>query len=109
MPQWFLIPGILIAIAATIIASQAMITGSYTIITEAMRLNFWPKIRIEYPTLTRGQMYVPSLNWILMIGCVIVVIIFRESSNMEAAYGLSIATTMLMNTILLSYYFTLKR
>jgi len=109
MPQWFLIAGIIIATAATIIASQAMITGSYTIITEAMRLNFWPKIRIEYPTLARGQMYVPSLNWILMIGCIIVVLIFKESSDMEAAYGLSIATTMLMNSILLSYYFRLKR
>jgi len=109
MPQWFLIAGIVIATAATIIASQAMITGSYTLVTEAMRLNFWPKIRIEYPTLARGQMYVPSLNWILMIGCVLVVLLFRESSNMEAAYGLSITATMLMTTILLSYYLALKR
>lgn len=109
MPNWFLIAGVLISTIATIIASQAMITGSYTIITEAMRLNFWPKIKIEFPTLARGQMYVPSLNWLLMVGCVIVVLIFRESSRMEAAYGLSIATTMLMNTILLYYYFTMKR
>lgn len=109
MPQWFLIVGIVIATAATIIASQAMITGSYTLVTEAMRLNFWPKIRIEYPTLARGQMYVPSLNWLLMLGCVMVVILFRESSNMEAAYGLSITATMLMTTILLSYYLAIKR
>lgn len=109
MPKWFLTVGIIIAIAATIIASQAMITGSYTIISEAMRLNFWPKVRVEFPTLTRGQMYVPSINWILMAGCVTVVLLFKESSNMEAAYGLSIITTMLMNTILLNYYFTLKR
>jgi len=109
MPSWFLTAGILIAIAATIIASQATITGSYTIITEAMRMNFWPKVKIEYPTVLRGQMYVPSINWILMLGCITVVLLFKESHNMAAAYGLSIVTTMIMNTILMTYFFRLKR
>lgn len=109
MPQWFVLIGIIIATAATIIASQAMISGSYTLVTEAMRLNFWPKVRIEYPTTAKGQMYIPSLNWLLMLGCVAVVLIFKESSNMEAAYGLSISVTMLMTTILLSFYLATQR
>lgn len=109
MPEWWLIPGIIIATVSTVIASQAMISGSYTLVSEAMRLNFWPKIRIEYPTIARGQLYVPSINWWMMFGCIAVVLIFRESSNMEAAYGLSISATMLMTTCLLFYYLILKR
>jgi KUP system potassium uptake protein len=109
MPEWWVVPGVIIATACTIIASQAMISGSFTLVSEAMRLNFWPKIRIEYPTVARGQLYVPTLNWLLMLGCIAVVLIFRESSNMEAAYGLSISATMLMTTFLLSYYLVLRR
>ncbi len=104
MPQWFLIPGIFIATAAAIIASQALITGSFTLISEAVSLNFWPKFRIENPTHLKGQVYVPYVNWFLWIACSAVVIFFRESTNMEAAYGLSITLTMIMTTILLSYY-----
>lgn len=104
MPEWFVIPGIVIATLAAIIASQALITGSYTLISEAMRMNFWPKVKLHYPTFDRGQMYVPSINWLLMIGCIGVVLLFKESSNMEAAYGLSITITMLMTTLLLSFY-----
>ena len=109
MPDWFLISGIAIATMATVIASQALITGSYTLISEAMRLNFWPKVKIKYPTADRGQMYIPSLNWLLMFGCIGVVLLFRESSNMEAAYGLSITITMLMTTMLLSFYLRFLR
>lgn len=109
MPDWFLLPGIIIATMAAIIASQALISGSYTIVSEAMRLNFWPKIRIKYPTETKGQMYVPSANWILMVGCMIVVLVFRESSNMEAAYGLAITLAMLSTTILVTHFLVLKR
>jgi len=104
MPQWFLIPGIFISTAAAIIASQALITGSFTLISEAVSLNFWPKFRIENPTHLKGQVYVPYVNWFLWIACSGVVIFFRESSNMEAAYGLSITLTMIMTTLLLSYY-----
>ena len=104
MPEWFLMPGILIATAAAIIASQAMITSSYTIISEAISLNFWPKIKINYPTIVKGQMYISSINWILYFCCLFVVLFFQKSANMEAAYGLTINITMLMTTILLSVY-----
>lgn len=104
MPSWFLLSGIVIATIAAIIASQALISGSFTLISEALRLNVWPKITIKYPTETKGQLYVPSANWILCAGCVAVVLYFRESSNMGAAYGLAITIAMLMTTILLANY-----
>ena len=103
-PQWALLPLILLATAATIIASQALISGSYTLISEAVSLNFWPKVRILFPTDQRGQIYVPSINWMLWGGCVAVQLWFQTSSNMEAAYGFSITVAMLMTTILLSQY-----
>jgi KUP system potassium uptake protein len=109
MPDWFIIPGIIIATVATIIASQSLISGSYTLISEAMRLNAWPKVKVIFPTIQRGQIYVPSINALLWVGCMGVTLYFRESSNMEAAYGLSITVTMLMTTVLLSYYLYLKR
>ena len=104
MPQWFLVIGIIIATAAAIIASQALISGSFTLISEAMRLNFWPKIRVKYPTVIRGQIYIPSINWVLWIGCIAVMLYFRESSKMEAAYGFSITIAMMMTTLLMFYY-----
>jgi len=104
MPGWFLIPGIIIATMAAVIASQALISGSYTLISEAISLNFWPKLKIHYPTNIKGQLYVASVNWALFILCVLVVLLFQRSSNMEAAYGLSITLTMLMTTALLSVY-----
>ena len=104
MPQWFLLTGIIIATAAAIIASQALISGSFTLISEAISLNFWPKIKISHPTLLKGQVYVPFMNWFLWIACSAVVISFRESINLEAAYGLSITITMIMTTLLLSNY-----
>jgi KUP system potassium uptake protein len=104
MPDWFLITGIVVATMATIIASQAMISGSFTLISEALRLNVWPKVTVKYPTETKGQLYVPSMNWILWMGCVGIVLYFKESSKMEAAYGLAIITTMMMTTILLLNY-----
>ncbi|MFI5220762.1 MAG: KUP/HAK/KT family potassium transporter [Bacteroidia bacterium] len=104
MPPWFLIIGIFVATCATVIASQALISGSFTLISEALRLNIWPKVTVKYPTETKGQLYVPSANYILCIGCIGVVLLFQKSSNMEAAYGLAITLAMLMTTILLSYY-----
>jgi KUP system potassium uptake protein len=104
MPEWFLIPGVLIASVSAIIASQALISGSFTLISEAISLNFWPKLGILNPTFMKGQVYVPYVNWFLWIACSFVVVFFRESSNMEAAYGLSITLTMIMTTLLLSYY-----
>ncbi|MFA6923027.1 MAG: KUP/HAK/KT family potassium transporter [Bacteroidales bacterium] len=109
VPDWFLIPSIIIATIASIIASQAIISGAYTLISEAIHLNFWPKMKISYPTNQRGQLYIPTVNWILFLGCCGVVLYLQDSSKMEAAYGLAIIFTMLMTTILLSYYMVLKR
>ena len=102
MPKWFLLPGITIATAAAIIASQAIISGSFTIIKEAVSLNFWPKVRVLNPTLNRGQVYIPFVNWYLWIACSVVVVFFKESANMEAAYGLAITITEMMTTFLLT-------
>lgn len=109
MPEWFVIYGIAIATAATVVASQALISGSFTLINEAIRLNIWPKVRTVYPTELRGQIYIPSINWLLCAGCTMIVLYFEESSNMEAAYGLAIVLTMLMTTTLLTYYLYIKR
>lgn len=109
MPEWFLIAGISIATAAAIIASQAMISGSFTLISEAVRLNLWPKVKINYPSNQKGQLYVPSINILLWIGCIVVVLIFRESQNMEGAYGLAINLTFLMTTILVAVFLKKKK
>jgi len=104
MPSWFLVPGIIIATAAAIIASQALISGSFTIISEAISLNFFPKVRIQYPSFIKGQMFIPLINTILYFGCCFIVLYFGESSGMEAAYGLAITIAMLMTSFLLMFY-----
>lgn len=109
MPEWFLPFGIAIATSAAVIASQALISGSFTLISEAMRLNFWPKVSVKFPTEMKGQLYIPSINWLLFLGCVFIVLHFRESGNMEAAYGLAIVLCMIMTTTLLGYYMVMKR
>jgi KUP system potassium uptake protein len=109
MPQWFIIIGVIIATTAAIIASQAMISGSFTLISEAMRLNLWPKLKIRYPSEARGQLFIPSLNFLMFMGCVGVVLYFRTSQRMEAAYGLAIIVTMLMTTILFSNFLVARR
>ena len=109
MADWFQPIGIVIATLAAVIASQALISGSFTLINEAMRLNFWPKVKIKYPTELKGQLYIPSINWLLFFGCVGIVLHFEESSNMEHAYGLAIILCMIMTTILLNYYLIMKR
>ncbi|MBA4258420.1 MAG: potassium transporter Kup [Chitinophaga sp.] len=109
MPQWFILFGVIIATSAAIIASQAMISGSFTLISEALRLNLWPKMKVRYPSEERGQLFVPGINLLLFVGCLGVVLYFRESSKMEAAYGLAIVVTMLSTTILFSNFLVLKR
>jgi len=109
MPPWFVPVGIAIATTATIVASQALISASFTLINEAMRLNLWPKVKIKYPTAIKGQMYIPSINWILWLGCMIIVMVFQKSENMEAAYGLTINIDMLMTSTLLIFYMIFKR
>jgi KUP system potassium uptake protein len=104
IPTWFLPAGIILATVAAVIASQALISGSYTLISEAISLNFWPTSRIKYPSHSKGQMYIPSINWMLFFACCVVVLLFQSSTQMEAAYGLSITITMLMTTILVAFY-----
>jgi len=109
IPEWFFIPGFIIAMVATIVASQALISGSFTLINEAVRLNLWPKVRISYPTDLKGQLYIPSINWLLFLGCAGIVLYFEESSAMEGAYGMTIIIGMLMTSTLLVYYMGMKR
>jgi KUP system potassium uptake protein len=106
MPDWMLLFGIGIATFAAIIASQALISGTFTLVNEAMKLKLWPMTRVRYPSELQGQIYIPSINWILMLGCIAVVLIFQESASMEGAYGLAIAINMLMTTLLLVFYFS---
>jgi KUP system potassium uptake protein len=110
IPTWFLLPSIIISTCATIIASQALISGSFTLISEAMNLNFWPRITVRQPSDSKGQIYIPSINTLLWFGCILTMVYFKESAHMEAAYGFSITITMMMTSLLLSYftYYRLK-
>jgi KUP system potassium uptake protein len=109
VPEQYLLAMVALATIAAIIASQAMITGSFTLISEAVRLNVWPKVRINYPSDQKGQLYVPSINWLLCFGCIGMVLLFKKSVNMEGAYGLAINLTFLATTILVAVYMYLKR
>jgi KUP system potassium uptake protein len=109
VPEPYLIAMVALATIAAVIASQAMITGSFTLISEAVRLNLWPKVRINYPSNQKGQIYVPSINWLLCVGCIGIVLIFKKSVNMEGAYGLAINLTFLATTILVAVYMWTKR
>ena len=104
MPSWFLLPSIILATAATIIASQALISGSFTLISEAMNLNFWPRVAVRQPSDLKGQIYIPSINMILWFGCILMILYFKESAAMAAAYGFSITIAMMMTTLLLGYF-----
>jgi len=109
MPEWFKIFGIIIATAAAIIASQALISGSFTLISEAMRLNLWPRFKINYPSEERGQLFIPAINNLLFVGCCGIVLYFRNSGNMEGAYGLAITLCMIATSILFANYLVLHR
>ena len=109
VPESYLLPMVALATIAAVIASQAMITGSFTLIAEAVRLNLWPKVRINYPSNQKGQIYVPSINWLLCAGCIMVVLIFKKSIHMEGAYGLAINLTFLSTTILVAVYMWMKK
>jgi KUP system potassium uptake protein len=109
MPDSFKIVGIAIATIAAIIASQALISGSFTLISESIRLNLWPKMKINFPTEERGQLYIPGINTLLLVGCLGIVIYFQTSSNMEAAYGLAITLCMLATSILFANFLISRR
>ena len=104
LPEWAVLPGVILATAAAIIASQSVITGAFTMFSEAMSVTFWPNQQIDYPSGIKGQMYIPRVNWGLMALCFMVVIYFQKSEAMEAAYGLTITVTMLMTTVLLFFW-----
>ncbi len=109
MPEWFRMAGVFIATAAAIIASQALISGSFTLIGEAMRLNLWPKLKVKYPSNEKGQLYIPGVNTLLFFGCVGIVLYFRESKQMEAAYGLAITLCMIATSLLFANFLVLRR
>ena len=109
VPEPYLLFMVGLATLAAIIASQAMITGSFTLISEAVRLNLWPRVMIAYPSNNKGQIYVPSINWLLCAGCIGVVLLFQKSINMEGAYGLAINLTFLATTILIAYFMKGKK
>jgi len=109
MPQWFKLAGIIIATTAAIIASQALISGSFTLISEAMRLNLWPKMKIHYPTEEKGQLYIPGISLLLFVGCVAIVLYFQKSANMGAAYGLAITMCMISTSILFANFLVSRR
>ena len=100
---------VILSALAAIIASQALITGSYSIVSEAIRLDLMPHMKINYPSSTKGQIYIPLVNSIMWAGCIGVVLLFQSSEHMEAAYGLAITVTMLMTTILLYTYLAVMR
>lgn len=108
MPDWFLPIGICIAAFSTIIASQALISGVFTLVNEAMKLRLWFRMKVNFPSTLRGQIYIPGINWFLMVGCIVVVLIFENATNMEAAYGLAIIVNMMMTTLLLGFYYRVK-
>lgn len=109
MPNWFVLIGVIIATSAAIIASQAMIAGSFTLIGEALRLNLWPKLKIKYPSEAKGQLFIPAMNFLMFAGCAVIILVFKESSKMEAAYGLAIIITMIATTILFANFMVLHR
>ena len=104
MPRGMLFFAIIMATGAAIVASQALISGTFSILSEAMNLHFWPRMRIKHPTQVKGQIYIPTVNLAMYIGVVLIILLFRDSSHMEAAYGLAITITMLMTTLLLGFY-----
>ncbi len=108
IPSWFIIPGLIITTCATVIASQSLISGSFTLVSEAVKLNFLPRMSVIYPSSLKGQLYIPGVNLFMWIGCISIVLHFQESAKMEAAYGLAITITMLMTTILLTQYLVMK-
>jgi len=109
MPQEFKLIGIVVATTAAVIASQALITGSFTLIAEAMRLNLWPKLKVSFPTDEKGQTYIRGINWMLFAGCVAIVLYFKSSTAMEAAYGLAITLCMISTSILFANFLVSHR
>ena len=100
-PSWALYPLIALATAAAVIASQAVISGGYSLTMQAMQLGFSPRMRIYHTSRTEyGQIYIPAVNWALLIGCILIVFAFRSSTHLAAAYGVAVTSTMVITTVL---------
>ncbi len=108
MPPWFLTIGIIIATVSSFVASQALISGVFTLVNEAMKLHLWPRLKVDYPSSFKGQIYIPQINWMLFVGCIVIVLIFESSTNMEAAYGMAIIINMLMTSLLLGFFYKIR-
>ena len=107
-PGWFLYPQVLLSAMAAVIASQAVISGSFSLARQSVQLGYSPRLQIEHTSESAmGQIYVPSVNWVLMIGCIWLVVAFGSSSNLAAAYGVAVTTTMVVTTIL--FYVLVRR
>ena len=109
IPEQYRTAGIIIAALAAIIASQALISGAFSLVSEAIKLNLWPKFKVTYPSTERGQLYISKINWSLFVGCCLIVLYFQSSEAMEGAYGLSITVTMIMTSSLFAFYMYVKR
>lgn len=109
IPESIYIPSVVLASLATVIASQALISGCFTLANEAIRLGLWPRNRVLFPSHIKGQLYIPFFNWALMVACILTVLYFRESKNMEAAFGLSVTLTMIVTTFLITLYMRTRR
>ncbi|NDB35644.1 MAG: potassium transporter Kup, partial [Flavobacteriia bacterium] len=108
VPKNQLVFAVVLATAATIIASQALITGVFTLLNEAIKLKLWTNLKVKFPSEHQGQIYIPFINWVLMIGCLLVILIFKKSSAMEHAYGLAITINMVMTSALLALLLFLR-
>lgn len=109
IPSDFRLAAIILATIAAVIASQALITGSFTLVAEASGLKFLPRMKIDYPSTEKGQIYIPSINKGICVATIAIVLYFQTSAHMEAAYGLSITISMLMTTILLYEWLAMKK
>jgi len=109
VPLSIYVPSVILSTLATIIASQALISGCFTLANEAIHLGLWPRHKIIFPSTVKGQLYIPFFNWSLMVACIGVVLYFKESTKMEAAFGLSVTLTMLSTTFLIMLYMFSRR
>lgn len=102
-PEWATLALVVLAVAAAVIASQAVISGAYSLTMQGVQLGFFPRIKIDHTSKHQyGQIYIGAINWVLMAGCIFVVLVFQTSSNLAAAYGIAVTGTMLITTIMLS-------
>ena len=104
MPTTVRYVAVILSVTAGVIASQALITGAFTMVSEATGLNWMPHLQVRYPARTRGQLYIPTINWVLCVATLTVLVLFKDSEHISAAYGLALTVTMITTTVLLADY-----